>query len=118
MDNITETVSKILVEWETTKAQLDQLFRNRDQKNTGEWMEEGVILFLQFLYLTNQETYIATDPIPYHQFRFKPVNIEERLGFIISRPTLFHSYRQLSELMVEQEKLYGKSRIIKKSSRA
>ena len=44
----------------------------------------------------------------------KPVNLEERLGFIISRPTLFHSYRQLTELMVEQEKLYAKKNIVKK----
>jgi hypothetical protein len=117
MKNQAETVSSILKEWESIKVQLEQLFRNRDQKDTKKWMEKGIDLFIQFLYCTNDETYTTTNNIPYSKFHLKPVNIDERLVFIMSRPALYHSYRQLSELMVEQEKQYAKSTIAKKSSR-
>jgi len=117
MDNRAETVSTILEEWESVKIRLDQLFRERDQKKAKEWMEKGIVLFIQFLYYTNEKASTPYDSIPFHQFYFKPVNIEERLGFIMARPGLYHSYRQLSELMVEQEKLYAKRNIVKKTSR-
>ncbi|WP_052353770.1 YpoC family protein [Neobacillus jeddahensis] len=117
MDRRAETVENILREWEGIKAQIEPLFRERDHNNVKEWMEKGISIFKQFLCFTNEETPSQSEQIPYHQFHFKPVNIEERLSFIISRPNLYHSYRQLSELMVEQQKQFVKSTIIKKSSR-
>lgn len=117
MDNPTENVSTLLKEWEDIKMRLEQLFRERDQTNAKGWMEKGIALFIQFLYYTNEESTALSDSIPFQRFYFKPVNIEERLGFIIARPGLYHSYRQLSELMVEQEKLFVKKSITKKSSR-
>ncbi|NRD80540.1 hypothetical protein HPT25_24770 [Bacillus sp. BRMEA1] len=95
---------------------LENLFRERKQDHTTSYMEKGIDLFKQLLLLTNDIPYIPESFIPFDQLRFKPVNVEERMGFIAARPHLFHSYRQLSELMVEQEKLYTK-KLIKKSSR-
>ena len=34
-----------------------------------------------------------------------PVNFSERISFIVSRPQLYASYKALSEIMVELEKL-------------
>jgi len=118
MNNRRETAAAILAEWEIIQSQLAPLFRARDQKNTKEWMENGINLFLQFLYLTNHETFLSSNEIRYDQFLYKPVNLEERIDFIHSRPGLYHSYRQLSELMLEQEKQFVKSNIIKKSPRS
>jgi len=115
MANQAETVSTILEEWKNVKIRLDQLFRERDQKKAKEWMEKGIALFIHLLNYTNEKASTPYDSIPFHQLNFKPVNIEERLGFIMARPGLYHSYRQLSELMVEQEKLYAKRNIIKKN---
>lgn len=117
MNNRGEAVAAILAEWEGIQKQLAPLFRARDQKNTKKWMEKGINLYLQFLYLTNHETFPPINRNRYDQFLFKPVNLEERIDFINSRPELYHSYRQLSELMIEQEKQFVKSNIIKKSSR-
>jgi hypothetical protein len=119
MNNRREAAAAILGEWESIQSQLAPLFRARDQKNTKEWMKKGINLFLQFLYLTNNEIFLSSNgnKINYDQFLFKPVNLEERIDFIISRPGLYHSYRQLSELMHEQEKQFVKSNIVKKSSR-
>ncbi|MCM3766599.1 YpoC family protein [Neobacillus niacini] len=110
-------VSNLLEEWKTVKIRLENNFRERNQQGTKELMEQGITLFIHFLHLTNESTAIEGEPVPFGQFHFKPVNIEERLGFIQARPNLFHSFRQLSELMVEQEKQYVKKTIIKKSSR-
>ncbi|QCJ43247.1 hypothetical protein FAY30_15810 [Bacillus sp. S3] len=115
MDNLAEAVSSVLKEWEQMKARLDQLFRERDQKNANDLMKKGITLFIQFLHYTNVETSIPNRSLDFDQLSFKPVNIRERLGFIMARPGLYHSYRQLSELMVELEKLYAKKNIKNKS---
>ncbi|GHH98218.1 YpoC family protein [Neobacillus kokaensis] len=116
MKNQSMASSEILDEWSRMKAQLEEIFRSRDQTNAKLQMEKGISLFLQFLYLVNDTSVPAGQAIPYNQLEIKPVNLEERLGFIISRPSLYHSYRQLSELMIELQKLYVKKQIIKKSS--
>lgn len=117
MEQNKDAVAQILAEWEELKGPIEELFRNRDQKSTKPLMEKGIALFIQFLYLTNEIHPEDDEPIPFQQMEFKPVNLEERLGFIQSRPALFHSYRQLSELIMEQEKLFGKKMALKKSSR-
>ncbi|PLS03577.1 YpoC family protein [Neobacillus cucumis] len=117
MNNRLEAAAEILAEWEDIKGQLEPLFHARNLINTKEWVEKGINLFLQFLYLTNHDNSTPNQKISYHQLSFKPVNLEERLEFIQSRPGLYHSYRQLSELMNEQEKQFVKSNIVKKSSR-
>ncbi|MGG3562568.1 YpoC family protein [Neobacillus rhizosphaerae] len=116
MDKQSDAVSTILSEWKQIERQLEKLFSERNQQNTKESMEKGINLFLHFLMVSNETDYIKHGPIPYESFQYKPVNVVERLEFIQSRPTLFHSYRQLSELMLEQQKLYAK-KLIKKSSK-
>jgi hypothetical protein len=117
MDNKEVEISKILLEWENSKVQLDALFHKRDNKNAKALMEKGIKLFIQFLARSNDLPETLDKSINYKQFEFKPVNVDERLSFIISRPALYHSYRQLSELMMEQEKLYVKRNILKKASK-
>jgi hypothetical protein len=117
MANQMTEVSSILQEWSGVKARLEELFHERNHENTRELMQHGIGLFVQFLYLSNGKTVSSESPIPLMQFDLKPVNIEERFAFIKSRPSLFHSFRQLSELMVEQEKMFVKNNIIKKSSK-
>lgn len=112
-----EAILALLTEWKIVKEQLEVLYQNRDQKNTLEGMRKGISLFIQYLYWTNDQPLMPSRPFSLHLLEVKPVNLEERIGFIISRPNLFHSYRQLSELMTEQEKLYAKKNILKKASK-
>ena len=86
-------------------------------KKHAKGMEKGIGLFIQFLSWSNDSQLTLKNLNQLTLLEIKPVNVEERLGFIISRPNLFHSYRQLSELMVEQEKLYAKKNIVKKASK-
>lgn len=112
-----EEILSILEEWNNVKAQLGELFRERNQKNTKALMEIGIDLFIQFLFKSNNKPVLAKESIPFDELAIKPVNIKERLGFIMARPNLYHSYRQLSELVIEQEKQFVKYTAMKKSSR-
>jgi hypothetical protein len=114
MDKRIEDISNLLKEWENSKDPLEVLFRKRDYTNAKVLMEKGIILFIQFLSWSNELPVSLDEPFNSNQFEFKPVNVEERLAFIMSRPNLYHSYRQLSELMIEQEKLFMKKSIQKK----
>ncbi|MBL4954170.1 hypothetical protein RCG24_03045 [Neobacillus sp. OS1-32] len=113
MDQLNSTVTAILEEWKITKPKLEELFRKRDQKSAKQFMEKGIFLFKQFLFITNDLPVSIEQTIPYQQLTYKPVNLEERLEFIGSRPHLHHAYRQLAELMVELEKMYVKKQLQK-----
>jgi hypothetical protein len=117
MDKTVKDISNLLKEWENSKDRLEAIFRERDYKNAKVLMEKGINLFIQFLSWSNELPVLLEEPINFNQFEYKPVNVEERLGFIMSRPNLYHSYRQLTELMVEQEKLFVKRSILKKASK-
>jgi hypothetical protein len=107
-------ISFLISKWDGVKSDLETLYRNRDQQATLQLMKKGIIYFIQFLYWSNDRQVNSKEPIPLNQFEIKPVNFEERLTYILSRPNLFHSYRQLSELFTEQEKLFAKKNIVKK----
>lgn len=117
MDKMMESIPHLLKEWKDIKNQLEVLFRERDKQTAKKLMDQGINLFIQFLSLSNGFPVSLDEPFTAEPYEFKPVNVEERLGFIMSRPALYHSYRQLSELMIEQEKLYVKSNILKKASK-
>lgn len=109
-----EVISFLLAEWNLLKTELETLYRNRDQQTTLKGMKKGIGLFIHFLYWSNDRQVKLNELEPLGSIEMKPVNLDERLGFIIRRPNLFHSYRQLSELMTEQEKLLAKKNIVKK----
>lgn len=113
-ENVDEAISLLLSDWEWVKGELETLFRNRDQKSTLPLMKKGIGFFIQFLYWSNDRQINLKEPIPFNQLELKPVNLDERFAYILSRPNLFHSYRQLSELMTEQAKQYAKKNIVKK----
>lgn len=113
-ENVDEAISHLLSNWDQVKGELEILYRNRDQKSTLHLMKKGIGFFIQFLYWSNDKQVYSKQPFPFNEFELKPVNLDERLSYILSRPNLFHSYRQLSELMTEQTKQYVKQNIVKK----
>ena len=113
--NQLDSIPLMLTEWENIKIDLSKQFQHRNQINTLIQMKKGIGLFIQILFWSNDITVKLIEPFPWDELVFKPINLEERLGFIISRPQLFHSFRQLSELILEQEKLFAKNNILKKS---
>ena len=44
--------------------------------------------------------------------QIKPINIRERVDYIVRNPNKFHSFIQLSEAFVEMEKLFRKHAVM------
>lgn len=100
-----QAVEKILSEWSQCKENLDAHFKNRDSVKILPLMERAIYLFEQFLFLSNS---LKPDIYSIKECEIKPMNVEERLDFVVSRPELYHSYKQLAELFGEQEKQFAK----------
>ncbi|MFE8695696.1 YpoC family protein [Cytobacillus sp. FJAT-53684] len=112
-----QCIPLLINEWSTEKVNLEKLFTIRDYKNTLAPMKKGIGLFLQFVYWANDNPVNFQKPFTSEDLKVQPVNMGERIGFIIQRPTLYHSFAQLNELMIEMEKQYVKHMAIKKASK-
>jgi len=104
MDKQLKKISIILEEWSNVKGHLEILFHERNRQEAKLWMEKGIQLFIQLLLLVNEEAASADGELPLEKLTYLPVNTKERLEFIQARPSLYQSYRQLSELIIEEEK--------------
>ncbi|KAB7708939.1 hypothetical protein F9802_02005 [Bacillus aerolatus] len=104
----------IAAEWTKLKSVLEKKFRQRD-KNVQAEMKAAAALFLMKLFWSNSA------PVQLNgwqqnvkKFDIKPVNVEERLGFVLSELYSYHAYVQICELMIEQEKQAAKYCVLKK----
>jgi hypothetical protein len=106
-----EAISILLKEWNKLRIQLETLFSARDIASVMDQMKQSIGIFIEMLFWTNgQPVHFPLDNI--QKLNYKPVNIQERIEFIISRPKLYHSFAQLSELFIEQEKHFTKKLLI------
>ncbi|PLR80452.1 hypothetical protein CVD25_01585 [Bacillus canaveralius] len=101
-------------EWKSLKDSLAQLFQNRNQRRTETPMKKGVGLFVECLFWTNAVPVVLSNLDHAEKLMIKPVNMRERLQFIMNRPTLYHSFIQLSVLMTELEKAFMKHLALRK----
>jgi hypothetical protein len=97
----------ILHEWKLLKENIVRGHAVREQLEIMDRMKKGIGLFFEFVYWSNRvpASFPLTNLISLHA---KPVNVLERLEFILDRPGLYHSFIQLSELMDEQQKQFAK----------
>lgn len=108
-------VSFLLTEWKKNDVKCQKLFSERKTKQALEPMKEGIALFLTLIFwIHKQPVQLKAWEQKVNMLSIKPVNLVERLKFIVQRPALYHSFIQLSEMFRELEKHYMKS-IIKKS---
>lgn len=103
-------------EWNIHKSMLEDLHHQRQKDGIIEEMRQSVGLFLEYLYWCNGKPVCLNKFPDFSDLKLKPVNLEERAGFIAARPGLYHSFVQLCELMLELEKLVAKEKVIKKAS--
>ncbi|KMY54582.1 MULTISPECIES: YpoC family protein [Bacillaceae] len=100
-------------EWSQLQSQLEEKFQQRDKKIQLE-MKAAIALFLMKLFWSNgQPVQLNNWKQNVKKLDIKPVNVEERLEFIFNRPYSYHSYRQVFELMSEQEKQVAKYSILR-----
>lgn len=100
------SIQKLLESWNQSRIELEELFKKRHSEQALTVMNNAIELFKEFLYLSNINS--TNGEINIEFLSLKPVNVGERLSFIESRPRLYHSFVQLTELFSEQEKQYAK----------
>lgn len=106
-----DEIPLIKQQWENLKSILEMRFSNRESGHVQQEMEQAIELFSRYLTFTNENWTGKGDT--FGDFEIKPVNLEERLLFITSRPRLYHSFIQLKELFAEQEKQFAKYEALK-----
>lgn len=106
-------ISLLLDEWAKLKGPLEEIFSRREKELAADMMRRAAALFLEFLFWANGRPVRLSPRIPYEELEFAPVNIAERMDFIIARLDLYHSSVQLIELFKEMEKINAKLSVIK-----
>lgn len=112
-----QSIPNLLCEWQNIRKRLEGIFAKREAAQAIPLMKKGIALFLQFIYWANGLPVILNNRVESSQFPIKPVNLSDRLNFLIQRPSLFHSFIQLNELMTETNKHYEKALALKKASK-
>lgn len=102
--------------WDKLRIDIEELHHHRKKSGVTESIKKSICIFLEYLYWSNEKPVCLKDLPNFADLKIKPVNLEERVGFIISRPSLYQSFIQLCEMMMEQEKLFAKNTMIKKAS--
>ncbi len=102
-------------EWEAIAEGTEERLAKRQTKEIGPYMQKGIILFLSILFWSNK-TSVHLDNLE-EEIRIlshKPVNVDERIGYILNRPNTYPAYMQLKSLMEEQKKMVAKLIALKK----
>ncbi len=115
-ENTSDSIPLILMSWKAKESTLNELHELRDRKRAKEEMIPAIAWYLQMQFWMNgQPVRSITDwKRDMELLKWKPVNVDERLDFIVKKPDLFHSYIQLQQLFTESTKLFYKSKALKK----
>lgn len=108
------SIPAILKEWEKIKIELNYKFSNRDNQAASPLMKMGISFFYEMLFWCNRNPVTLED---HHSFdlQIKPVNVDERLNFILTHVNNYHSFVQLSELFIEMMKQFSAKQVTQKS---
>ena len=114
-ENFSVIREQLTEEWTETVQHLEALFSNRDKNTIKPYMLKGIVIYLSFLYWSNQSPVNLSDfPSHLKGLKGKSVNLEERLPFIMARPYFYPSFMQLKSLMEEQIKIAAKMAALNK----
>ncbi|WP_052738046.1 YpoC family protein [Bacillus sp. SA1-12] len=110
-------IPAVMEQWKNIMPSLQKAFTDQE---TGLRKEEDMVhsisLFIVSLYWTNHMPVPSLKPaeMMISALPLKPVNCEERLFFIINKPSGYHSFIQLKQLFNEFEKMFSKSLAIQR----
>ncbi|MBM7647957.1 hypothetical protein JOC78_000897 [Bacillus ectoiniformans] len=100
--------------WEKIKPELEEKFQARDPLAKHQ-MKAAIALFFMSLFWLNGEPVQLNDwKSKIFTLSIKPVNVADRLDFIMQRPYSYQAFVQIGELMTEQKKQWAKYNIVKK----
>ncbi|WP_100333513.1 YpoC family protein [Bacillus alkalisoli] len=111
-----ESVKQIILVWTVKREEISILHKQRNKEKIMKEMPSAIALYINLLFWINGQpvTSLVNLESDLEELTWKPVNIAERLSFIMNRPFLYHSFVQLSELFTEMEKMFEKVKIKEK----
>jgi hypothetical protein len=96
--------------WKEQELILANFFKNRDKRQSKEGMRIAIAAFIDFLFWSNhfqvKSLCMITEQID--NLRYKPINCQERLQYIVSNSNQYQSFIQLQQLFTEVYKGYKK----------
>ena len=116
-NNIEHSVPLVISHWKKTKLQLQEKFAGKRFSVKNETISmHGISLFIICLFWTNERSVksLEVKEMMIAELKHKPINCEERLLFIINKPSLYHSFIQLDQMFKELEKIFYKTLAIKR----
>ena len=111
-----ETVPLLFNLWKDREANLNMLHEQRDRSGVKEQVVGGIALLLQAICWINQVPVRSLTgwQKEMQQLPVVPVNMVERLDFVMKKPEMYHSFIQLQQLFTESGKLFYKMQAIHK----
>ncbi len=106
-------IKEMFLQWKEESELLTGYFRIRNRKSASEPMLRGLANFISMSTWLNDKilTNLNELLIELDTLSIKPINLNERISFVIKQPDHYHSFIQLSGLYTELEKLYYKQKI-------
>ncbi|TYR79943.1 hypothetical protein FZC66_12435 [Priestia megaterium] len=114
--DVKKYLPQVFAKWNEAQSRLYKLFSERKAKEAQPLMIKAIAYFISALFWTNHEpvprlTHLQQD---IEKLKYKPINVYERLAFIIEKPGMYHSFIQVGELYTELRKQYAKMLIVYK----
>ena len=106
---------KMLIEdWKKQSTVIAELFHDKAYQEAAVPMEKYTKQFIQLLFKLNKTEWVEGEGFidKLRTFKYKPLNIEERMQFVLANPHQYHCYIHLNELYKEVEKLYARAEIL------
>ncbi|WP_273126007.1 YpoC family protein [Metabacillus sp. HB246100] len=110
-ENPKEYLPIILEERQEQTTIIEDFYKKRGKENITDRMLYYLSLFLLTLFYLNYKPVKSVIPqsMNLHELKRKPMNCEERLEYIMRKPSQYHAYIQLDQLFIELEKIYYKA---------
>jgi acyl-CoA-binding protein len=104
-----EYIPILVQNWLETEPSINKLFEARNQKQVVIPMKKMILTFVAVLFWTNGSPVLSLKKLTNQvkELKTKPVNVEERIEFVISNPNHYHAFIQLRMLFSELQKKYA-----------
>ncbi|MEA3319070.1 MAG: hypothetical protein U9Q88_03500 [Bacillota bacterium] len=111
-----DSIPHILTSWKKKEILLNSLHEVRNRKEAREQILLPIAWFLQLLFWMNAQPVrgLFDWKKEVERLKWKPINVDERLEFVIKKPEMYHSFIQLQQLYTECAKLFYKMKALEK----
>lgn len=110
-----EIIPLLSKEWNQLEMELEELYKQRAVKDAEPLMRKAIKICIASLFWHNGKPITLKDWGNLDKICSSiPVNFAERMSFIMTRPSLYASFKVLSQIMIELKKLIAIDEIKRK----